>query len=79
MPGASCLALQHGVACAPVSGFHHAGYYTARGFCTFNGLMAAAVQLRKDSRVHRVMILDLDQHYGDGTDDILQTVADRRN
>jgi acetoin utilization deacetylase AcuC-like enzyme len=28
--------------CAPVSGFHHACYASAGGFCTFNGLALAA-------------------------------------
>lgn len=27
------------VACAPVSGFHHAGFSEGGGFCTFNGLV----------------------------------------
>src|SRR5439155_18554616 len=30
------------VAVAPCSGFHHAGYERASGFCTFNGLMITA-------------------------------------
>lgn len=32
------------VAVSPTSGFHHACYGFGGGFCTFNGLMAAAVQ-----------------------------------
>lgn len=64
-------ALEHGIACAPVSGFHHAHYDHGGGFCTFNGLMVAAVCLLRDAAVRRVMILDADMHYGDGTDDIV--------
>jgi acetoin utilization deacetylase AcuC-like enzyme len=60
------------VACAPVSGFHHAHYDHAAGFCTFNGLMVTALALHRAGRVQRVAILDLDQHWGDGTHDILQ-------
>ena len=30
-------------AVAPCSGFHHAGYDFAGGFCTFNGLMVTAL------------------------------------
>lgn len=59
------------VACAPCSGFHHARYDEGAGFCTFNGLMVAALKLRALGRVARVGILDCDQHYGDGTDDII--------
>ena len=58
-------------ACAPCSGFHHARYDEGAGFCTFNGLMVAALKLRALGRVARVGILDCDQHYGDGTDDII--------
>ena len=32
----------HNVVCAPTSGFHHAGYQNACGFCTFNGLVVAS-------------------------------------
>ena len=71
MLGAASFALQVGVACAPVSGFHHAQYSEASAFCTFNGLMVAALRLIRDRRVHRVMILDCDQHLGNGTDDII--------
>lgn len=60
-----------GVAVAPVSGFHHAGYASAEGFCTFNGLMVAALAL-KEYGVRQVGILDLDMHYGNGTDDIIR-------
>jgi len=60
-----------GAACAPCSGFHHAGHERAEGFCTFNGLMVAALALR-DSGISRVGILDLDMHYGNGTDNIIR-------
>ncbi len=59
------------VATAPCSGFHHAHYGEAAGFCTFNGLMVAALSLHASSGATRVGILDFDEHYGDGTDDIL--------
>lgn len=57
-------------AVAPVSGFHHAGYDFAGGFCTFNGLMVAAMALPDDE----VGILDFDMHYGNGTDNIILTL-----
>jgi acetoin utilization deacetylase AcuC-like enzyme len=60
------------VAVSPTSGFHHAFHARAGGFCTFNGLMVAAVALLRDGAVGRIGILDCDQHYGNGTDDIIQ-------
>ena len=65
-------ALRSGVACAPVSGFHHAHYAAGGGFCTFNGLMATATALLSEGLVRRVMILDCDQHFGDGTEQIVE-------
>jgi len=59
------------VVCSPTSGFHHAGYSRGGGFCTFNGLMATACELRRVGAVKTVGILDCDAHYGDGTDDII--------
>ena len=65
-------ALRNGfVACAPVSGFHHAQWDSAAGYCTFNGLIVTARRMQADRLVRRVGILDLDQHYGDGTDGII--------
>lgn len=68
---AARLALEASIACAPVSGFHHAQYAIAAGYCTFNGLMVAATALLAEARLKRIMILDCDRHYGDGTDDII--------
>jgi acetoin utilization deacetylase AcuC-like enzyme len=64
-----------GAAAAPCSGFHHAGYASAEGFCTFNGLMVAALALKKAGKVERVGILDLDYHYGNGTDNIIRKLG----
>lgn len=72
MLAAAREALDNGfVACAPVSGFHHAGFAGGGGFCTFNGLVVTAQALKAEGRVTRVGILDLDQHWGDGTHEIL--------
>ena len=61
-----------GCTCAPVSGFHHAHYGSAGGYCTFNGLVITAQKLLVEGAVNRVPILDCDMHYGDGTDQILK-------
>ena len=68
-------ALEFGITCAPVSGFHHAGYATATMFCTFNALMDAAVTLLREQRVKRVLVLDCDYHYGNGTDEIIERLT----
>lgn len=59
------------IAAAPCSGFHHAGR-RAGAFCTFNGLVVAACALRAEGLAKRVGIVDLDMHYGDGTDDLIE-------
>lgn len=38
-----------GVATAPCSGFHHAEYAHAMGYCTFNGLMVTACALKAET------------------------------
>lgn len=76
MLSAAREALRNGeVAVAPVSGFHHACHDLAGGFCTFNGLMVAACVLREEGGARRVGILDFDQHYGNGTDEIIATLG----
>ncbi|MBK7023551.1 MAG: histone deacetylase, partial [Sulfuritalea sp.] len=67
----AALANQWG-AIAPCSGFHHAGYDFAGGYCTFNGLMVTATVLLAEGVVRKVGILDIDQHWGNGTDDIIE-------
>lgn len=60
---------------SPTSGFHHAGYRTAHGFCTFNGLTVAACLLKKNHLVESVGIIDLDAHWGDGTVDVIDQLG----
>lgn len=60
------------VAVAPCSGFHHAGYADPFGYCTFNGLLVTAFALHAEALVKKVGILDLDMHYGDGTDALIR-------
>ena len=78
--GAMLAAARHAitnraVACAPVSGFHHACYASAGGFCTFNGLMVAALALHHEDGIARIGILDYDMHVGNGTEDILDRLG----
>jgi acetoin utilization deacetylase AcuC-like enzyme len=57
---------------SPTSGFHHACYQQAAGFCTFSGLTIAAILLKKRFGAKKIGILDLDSHSGDGSDQTLQ-------
>lgn len=57
--------------CAPVSGFHHAGFDFGGGYCTFNGLVVAALSVLQEGLCDHVHILDFDHHWGNGTDDCL--------
>lgn len=63
------------VAVSPTSGFHHAEYDCSNAFCTFNGLMVAAIRAHTLGLAKRILILDMDQHYGNGTDDIIKRLA----
>jgi len=68
-------AMTEGVACSATQGFHHAGYDSGYGYCTFNGLMLAARLLLDEGAVNRVLIIDGDGHHGDGTDDIIEKLG----
>jgi acetoin utilization deacetylase AcuC-like enzyme len=72
------LAIQNRVpVCAPVSGFHHAGYdgwYGLGYFCTFNGLVIAGEKLIHDKLCQKVAIIDCDMHFGNGTEHILPCI-----
>ncbi|MCA1596402.1 MAG: hypothetical protein LC772_08270 [Chloroflexi bacterium] len=63
---AALAALQDGVAGSLSSGLHHARRDAGAGFCTFNGLALAAVEVLKKG-AGSVLILDLDAHCGGGT------------
>lgn len=69
---------EYKITCAPVSGFHHAGYDFSMGFCTFNGLMVASAKLFAEhpNLFKKIAIIDCDAHYGNGTDDILRKLPD---
>lgn len=49
----------------PAGGLHHASRDRASGFCVYNDVAVAAAWLRRQG--HRVAIVDVDVHHGDGT------------
>jgi acetoin utilization deacetylase AcuC-like enzyme len=46
---------------------HHAGKYRACGFCLFNNIAIAAKHLISHYNLERILILDIDAHHGNGT------------
>lgn len=57
-------ALDHGIAMNLARGFHHAHPATGSGFCALNGLALLAHAMPQ----RRIMVLDCDEHGGDGTE-----------
>jgi len=51
-------------------GFHHAGIDYGGGFCLFNDIAILINELREEHDVRRVLVLDYDVHFGNGTSDI---------
>jgi len=49
---------------------HHAGSYYAAGFCVFNNVAIAATHLIRRLNFERILILDIDAHHGNGTQEI---------
>jgi len=51
---------------------HHASRGAAWGFCYFNNMAIAFLTLQEQEKIQTGYILDIDMHYGDGTDNILK-------
>ncbi len=49
---------------------HHAGYDRFWGFCYYNDAVMAVMRLR-DLGMRKVMIIDVDPHFGDGTRNLI--------
>jgi len=52
---------------------HHASSGSAWGFCYFNNMAVSLQALRSEQLINTAFVLDIDLHYGDGTDNILGT------
>lgn len=46
---------------------HHASRFRACGFCLFNNVSIAAEYLQEKYKLRRILILDIDAHHGNGT------------
>lgn len=51
---------------------HHASRDSSWGFCYFNNVAISIERIRKTSKVTKALIVDIDLHYGDGTDNIFR-------
>ena len=64
----SCtFALENGVAFNVAGGTHHAFYDRAEAFCLLNDQAIAANYLLENNLAHKILIVDLDVHQGNGT------------
>ena len=59
---------------SPTSGAHHACYNYGMCYCTFNFLAMAAIRAHQEG-AKQVGILDLDNHHGNGTENIITTLG----
>ena len=69
---ASKLAVKNKLACNTAGGSHHAFSDQGNGYCVFNDVAVAAKYLKKKYKFHKILILDLDVHQGDGTAKIFE-------
>ena len=53
-------------------GFHHAGISSGAGFCFFNDIAIGALKLLEKNKDFKILIVDLDAHLGNGTQDLLE-------
>jgi len=60
-------ALERGVAMNLAGGTHHAFATHGEGFCVLNDVVVAWRVLRRDGRIARAAVIDLDVHQGNGT------------
>jgi acetoin utilization deacetylase AcuC-like enzyme len=64
---AARLALDEGVGYNVGGGFHHAFPGHGEGFCAINDIAVAIRKLQHEQRITRAMVVDCDNHHGNGT------------
>jgi acetoin utilization deacetylase AcuC-like enzyme len=69
-------ALQYGRGGGLAGGTHHAFRGEGSGFCVFNDIAVAIAALRREGRIARAAVVDLDVHQGDGTAKIFEDNPD---
>jgi acetoin utilization deacetylase AcuC-like enzyme len=68
--------LQSGISGCLAGGTHHAHYDRGEGYCVFNDIAVASRYLKKNQKVNRIAIIDLDVHQGNGNSSILSSDPD---
>lgn len=69
---ASINAFENGIGINLSGGTHHAYKTHGEGFCFLNDLAIAAVNLLEANDKHRILVIDLDVHQGNGTAKIFE-------
>lgn len=64
---AARLALEDGIGFHIGGGWHHAYADHGEGFCALNDIAIAIRRMQKDGRIERAMVIDADNHHGNGT------------
>jgi acetoin utilization deacetylase AcuC-like enzyme len=65
-------AQQYGIALNVAGGTHHSFTYKGEGFCVFNDIGIAANYLLHHGLSHKILVVDLDVHQGNGTAQIFR-------
>ncbi|MEZ0261186.1 MAG: histone deacetylase [Alphaproteobacteria bacterium] len=63
---AGLAAIEHGWAINLGGGFHHASYDDGGGFCALADIGLTVKYLRREKKITKAMIIDLDAHQGNG-------------
>ena len=69
-------ALRDGLAVHIGGGFHHAFADHGEGFCILNDVAVAVEKLKKEDKIQKAMVVDVDVHQGNGTASILGGKSD---
>ncbi len=64
---AARMALEQGVSYNVGGGFHHAYADHGEGFCAINDIAVAIRKLQQENKITRAMVVDCDNHHGNGT------------
>ncbi|GAA6014827.1 hypothetical protein JCM11491_002130 [Sporobolomyces phaffii] len=58
---------------------HHCGEANPQGFCFVNNVAVAAAHAHLEHGINRVLILDIDLHHGNGTQEIVWQINEKAN
>ncbi|MBC6367923.1 histone deacetylase [Algoriphagus sp. AK58] len=69
---AALFALEYGIGMNIAGGTHHAFSDRGEGFCLLNDIAITANYLIENQLAHRILVVDLDVHQGNGTAELFQ-------